>query len=306
VKEIIYTETAPVRIDKFLVKEIFLSREYIKKEIESGNISINGTIVKPSVKLKKNDKIIIKESVNSIKSTILPQKYNLDILFEDEEIIVINKPPKTLTHPTTKILTGTIINFILYHTKLSCIGLPLRPGVVHRLDKDTSGAIVFAKTDMAYWNLINQFKERKVKKYYIAIVKGIFPSETKEISLPLNASKKQPTKRSINFSDGKPSLTYLKVLAISEEYSIIQAHPITGRTHQIRLVLSFLGYPILGDEKYGEKSILIDRQALHAYSLSFYHPVTNEFLTFKAPIPEDIKLSMKKINIDINNLKLNP
>lgn len=301
-KEIIYTWEESLRIDKFLAKETSFSREHIKKEIENGNIRVNGSIVKPSLKLKKKDVITIKKPDNDFETIIPPQEGKIDILFEDEEVIVLNKPPKTLTHPTTKILKDTLINFLLYRTKLSSIGLPLRPGVVHRLDKDTSGTIVFTKTDRAYWNLVNQFKERKVKKCYITVVEGNFPPGTKEVSLPLNASRREPVKRSVNFYSGKHSLTHFKLLSTSDGYSVVEVHPVTGRTHQIRLILSFLGYPVAGDEKYGEKSHLIDRQALHAYSLSFYHPKTNDFLTFIAKIPDDIKQLLSKIKINPDNI----
>ncbi len=301
-KKIIYTEKTALRIDKFLAEKLSLSRERIKKEIENENIKVNDKTIDPSLKLKTNDLITIKELTNKFETIIPAQKSGINILFEDKEIIVLNKPPHTITHPTTKILTGTLVNFILYHTELSSIGLPLRPGVVHRLDKDTSGTIMFAKTDFAYWNLINQFKERKVKKTYIAIVEGKFSPGTKEVSLPLNVSKKERTKRNVTFSGGKTSLTHLKLISTSGVYSIVEAHPVTGRTHQIRIILSFLGHPVVGDVKYGKASSLIERQALHAYSLSFYHPKTNEFLTFIAEIPDDIKQLLKKINIDADRL----
>jgi len=222
---------------------------------------------------------------------IEPEEGILDIIYEDEEIIVINKSPGVLTHPTFSVKKGTLINKLVFHTSLSDIGALLRPGVVHRLDKDTSGVIVFAKTDFTHRNLVEQFKNRKVEKIYLAVVEGKFYPEEKEVEFTVSPSKDNPTIMKVHYLRGKKTLTRIKVLKYFDKVTLVQARPVTGRTHQIRITLAHLGFPIIGDKKYGgEKSELISRTALHSYKLSFQHSGTGRFQTFCAPVPEDFKL----------------
>jgi len=294
--EIIYNnEEKEIRIDKFLKEKIGISREKIKKMIKEGKILLNNRIIEPSYILKKNDVIEIKEYIEEIElyDVIKPEKGEIDVIYEDESLIVLNKPAGILTHPTPYIKTGTLLNFLLYHTKLSNIGAPYRPGVVHRLDKETSGVIVFAKNDFSYWSLIEQFKNRIVKKEYYAIVEGKFP-ENKIVEFRVAPDKDNPTKMRVHFLKGKDALTEIEIEKYIGNYTLLKIKPITGRTHQIRLTLSYLGYPILGDEKYGKKINLIKRIALHSYKISFIHPVSNKNVEFFADLPEDFLLLTKQ------------
>ncbi|MCM8764414.1 MAG: RluA family pseudouridine synthase, partial [Candidatus Omnitrophica bacterium] len=247
----------------------------------------------PSRKLQKGDIIEISDFFKLPSCNIEPEKGNLEILFEDQHIIVVNKPAGIITHPLKGRTKGTLLNFILAHTKLAATGLPLRPGVVHRLDRDTSGCIVFAKTDFAYFNLVNQFRDRLVKKVYRTVVEGIFPEGIEEISLPLRTDVTL-AKTSVRFS-GKNSTTRFKILKKSKNTTYLEVMPVTGRTHQIRVTLAFLGHPVLGDIKYGRQSPLIDRQALHAFSISFFHPETKKQMYFSAKIPFDFLDLLEKI-----------
>jgi len=292
--ELKYEEGIKIRIDKFLKEKIGISRERVKKLIEEGKILLNNKKVEPSYLLKKNDIIKIIEEEIKKEEVIKPEKGEIDIIYEDDDIIVVNKPSGILTHPTSHIKTGTLINFLLYHTKLSNIGLPYRPGVVHRLDKETSGVIVFAKNDFSYWSLIEQFKNRIVKKEYYAIVEGKFPENKKIVEFKVAPDRENPTKMKVHFLKGKDALTEIEVEKYIGNLTLLKIKPITGRTHQIRLTLSYLGYPVLGDEKYGKKSDLIKRLALHSYKISFLHPVSKNRVEFFAPLPEDFLLLTRK------------
>ncbi|MCM8772893.1 MAG: RluA family pseudouridine synthase [Candidatus Omnitrophica bacterium] len=284
-KEIKYENEVRIRLDKFLKKEIKFSREKIKNLIKEGKILVNEKSVEPSYLLKKNDLIKIFEEDLKENETIKPEKGEIDILYEDEDIIVVNKPSGILTHPTPKIKSGTLINHLLYHTKLSNIGYPYRPGVVHRLDKETSGVIIFAKNDFSYWSLIEQFRNRIIKKEYYAIVRGKFPEKKKTVEFKISPDKENPTKMKVHYLKGKDALTEIEVEKYIDDYTLLKIKPITGRTHQIRLTLSYLGYPIIGDLKYGEKAEKT-KLYLHSYKLTIIHPKTKNKLEFIAPLPQ--------------------
>ncbi|MFN4227602.1 MAG: RluA family pseudouridine synthase [Candidatus Ratteibacteria bacterium] len=286
-----YKKEDKIRIDKFLKQELKISREKIKKLIEENKIVVNEKKIEPSYVLKKNDVIKIYAFEDLIdKEIIKPEKGEIDIIYEDEDIIVINKPSGIITHPTPKIKSGTLLNYILYHTKLSNIGAPYRMGVVHRLDKETSGVIVFAKNDFSYWSLIEQFKNRLVKKEYYAIVEGKFPEKKKIVEFKVSPDKENPTKMKVHFLKGKEAFTEIEVEKYIDDLTLLKIKPITGRTHQIRLTLSYLGYPILGDTKYGQKKAeIVNRLALHSYKINFIHPKTGQYLEFYASFPEDFK-----------------
>ncbi|HOM27672.1 MAG TPA: RluA family pseudouridine synthase [bacterium] len=288
-REIRFDEEGKVRVDKYLKEITGLSRERIKNLIRNKKIFVNGKVIEPSYILQKGNLITIFEEEIDKEFNIEPEKGQLDIIYEDEDIIVLNKKAGILTHPTHAIKSGTLVNFLLYHTKLSNIGSPYRPGVVHRLDKETSGVIVFAKTDYAYWSLIEQFKNRIVKKTYYAIVEGRFPEKKKVVEFRVSPDRENPTKMKVHFLKGKDALTEIEVEKYVGNYTLLKIKPVTGRTHQIRLTLSYLGYPILGDDKYGKKTEIIKRVALHAYQISFLHPKTKQYVEFSAPFPEDLK-----------------
>lgn len=295
-KEIKYESEEKERIDKFLKEITKISREKIKKLIKEEKIVVNDKKVEPSYLLNKNDIIKIFEEETK-EEIIKPEKGKIDIIYEDEDIIVVNKPSGILTHPTFNIKTGTLLNLLLSHTKLSNIGSPYRPGVVHRLDKETSGVIVFAKNDFSYWSLIEQFKNRIVKKEYYAIVDGKFPEKKKIVEFKILPDKENPTKMKIHFLKGKDALTEIEVEKYMSDFTLLKIRPITGRTHQIRLTLSYLGYPVLGDEKYGKKTETMKRIALHSYKISFIHPKDKNRIEFTAELPEDFLLFLKNKGI---------
>lgn len=302
-KEIKYESEGKERIDKFLKEITKISREKIKKLIKEKKIVVNDKKVEPSYLLNKNDIIKIFEEETK-EEIIKPEKGKIDIIYEDEDIIVVNKPSGILTHPTFNIKTGTLINFLLAHTKLSNIGSPYRPGVVHRLDKETSGVIVFAKNDFSYWSLIEQFKNRIVKKEYYAIVEGKFPEKKKIVEFKILPDKENPTKMKVHFLKGKDALTEIEVEKYINDFTLLKIRPITGRTHQIRLTLSYLGYPVLGDEKYGKKTETMKRIALHSYKISFIHPKDKNRIEFTAELPEDFLLFLKRIKGLLKKFKI--
>ncbi len=278
------------RIDRYLKENLDISRERLKKLLKAGNILVDNRIVPPSYLLQNNDQI----GINSLNasfpdgSLVKPECGQIDIIYEDQNIIVVNKPAGILTHPTSRVLTGTLVNFLLYHTKLSSTGLPFRPGVVHRLDKETSGVIVFAKTDSSFDSLVRQFQNRQIEKEYIAVVQGRFQPSKKRVEFTVLPDKDDHTKMDVHYLRGKKAITILEVVKYIDNLTVVKAKPVTGRTHQIRITLAHLGYPIIGDLKYGVKSDMIDRVALHSYRLTLTIPSTGEKKSFIASIPEDL------------------
>jgi len=295
----VFDKDATERLDKFLAENLTgVSREFCKKLIENHYVSVNQNFVTvPSCRLQKGDVIEIQGTFEKPSIKLAPEKGNLEILYEDRHIIVVNKPAGIMTHPVSGQTRGTLLNLVLGHTKVSSTGLPLRPGVVHRLDRDTSGCIIFAKTDSAHLDIVNQFRDRLVKKVYRTVVEGFFPDGMDEISLPLYSTRNDLTKVSVRFS-GKKSITKFRILKKAGNTTYLEVMPVTGRTHQIRVSLSFLGHPVLGDKKYGRQSILIGRQALHAFSISFLHPETKRLLHFTAGMPEDFIDLLKKLGME--------
>ena len=218
------------------------------------------------------------------------------IIYEDETILVVDKPAGMLTHPAGKNVSGTLLNALLSYSE----GFQRleRAGIVHRLDRDTSGIIVVAKNNLAYRSLKKQFKEREIKKKYLAVVKGKFPFDKEEFKIPLGRKGDQIT-RGLTFKEGKEAITKFRVLRTFEPATFLEVFPKTGRTHQIRATLFFLGYPIIGDRKYGGKKTEIDgligRQALHSSTIGFLHPSTKKYLIFTAPLPEDMERLLQSL-----------
>ena len=292
-------ENVGKRIDSFIpmVKED-ISRSMVQKLIEQKNIKVNGKETKHSYKLKLNDEIEI--FVPEAKEIDLKaQDIPLNVIYEDNDIIVINKPKGMVVHPANGNPDGTLVNAVMNLCKdsLSGIGGEIRPGIVHRLDKDTSGAIIVAKNDKAHIALSEQLKNHEVKKTYLALVRGIIKENEATINMPIARSKKDRKKMDVD-KDGKEAITHFKVLGrYKNKYTLLQINLETGRTHQIRVHLSHIGYPIIGDEVYsnGKNEWNVSGQCLHAWKLEFNHPITGQKISLEAEIPEYFKNIIKEL-----------
>lgn len=293
------------RLDIFVLEKcpIKVSRSIIQELIRNGAVTVNGGMKKTHYLVKDGDEVIIylddlKRLINNNEQvSLLPENIPLDILYEDKDIIVINKPAGLLVHPTNKIRSGTLVNALMYHIEgFDKIGDdPSRPGIVHRLDKDTSGVLVAAKNNYSKSSLSEQFKERKTKKIYLTIVKGCLKEKEGEIELPLGRHPTLRQKRAVVFN-GKEAVTFYKVLKEFDDLiSLVWVQLETGRTHQIRVHFKHIGNPVVGDTLYGKNKfekdfeIPIERQMLHALKLGFYHPRSGKWLEFLAPLPKDFK-----------------
>ena len=286
------------RLDIYIAENFNeLSRTMIQKLIESNNILVNDKSEKVSYKVQANDNISI--DIPEAKETKLKaQEIPLDIIYEDSDIIVINKPKGMVVHPANGNPDGTLVNAILSICKnsLSGIGGELRPGIVHRLDKDTSGLIIVAKNDKAHINMSEQIKERNVKKTYIALVRGNVPEEEATINMPIGRSTKDRKKMAVT-KNGKQAITHFKVLKRYSKYTLLEIKIETGRTHQIRVHMAEIGYPVVGDAVYsnGKNEFGIEGQMLHAYKLEFMHPITNKHMELTAPLPQYFEEILKKL-----------
>ena len=292
-------ENVGKRIDSFIpMVQEDISRSMVQKLIEQKNIKVNGKETKHSYKLKLNDEIetFVPEAKEiNLKAQDIP----LNVIYEDNDIIVINKPKGMVVHPANGNPDGTLVNAVMNKCKdsLSGIGGEIRPGIVHRLDKDTSGAIIVAKNDKAHIALSEQLKNHEIKKTYLALVRGIIKENEATINMPIARSKKDRKKMDVD-KDGKEAITHFKVLErYKNKYTLLQINLETGRTHQIRVHLSHIGYPIIGDEVYsnGKNEWNVSGQCLHAWRLEFKHPITGKKISLEAEIPEYLKNIIKEL-----------
>lgn len=287
------------RIDSYLASNTESSRVTIQRLIENEKVLVNGKKIKDSYKIQFNDEITIEEEKPK-EIELKAQDIPVEILYEDNDIIVVNKPKGMVVHPANGNLDGTLVNAVMAICKdsLSGIGGEIRPGIVHRLDKDTSGAIIVAKNDKAHINLSEQIKNHQVEKTYIALVKGFVKENEATINMPIGRSTKDRKKMAVN-KNGKNAVTHFKVIERFRNYTLLEVKIETGRTHQIRVHLSEIGYPIVGDTVYsnGKNEWNIEGQCLHAKSLKFKHPITGKEMFIEAPLPEYFKnviLELKK------------
>lgn len=290
-----------MRLDAYIASKYdTLSRNMIQNLLESGNILVNGTIKKVSYKVKLGDKIEI-TIPKARELNIKPEKIPVDVVFEDKDIIVVNKPKGLVVHPANGNPDGTLVNAIMNLCKgsLSGIGGEIRPGIVHRLDKDTSGLLIVAKNDLAHINMSNQIKDRKVKKIYIALVKGIVEEDEATINMPIGRSTKDRKKMAVR-KDGKEAVTHFKVLKRYSKYTLLEVKIDTGRTHQIRVHMAEIGHPVVGDMVYsnGKNEFGIEGQMLHAKSLDFKHPVTSKEMHLEAELPQYFKDVLNKLDAE--------
>lgn len=288
--EIYVDEDIDERLDYYISKILKdRSRTYINKLIKNKLVLVNGEVVKPRYIVKNGDLIQVKLPKEK-NIEIIPENIPIDIIFEDRDILVINKPKGMVIHPTPNNTSGTLVNALLYYDKnISSVGEALRPGIVHRLDKDTSGIIVIAKNQKAYKNLIEQFKLRKVKRVYIALIYGQLDIKEATINAPIGRDPANRTKMTVIYENSKEAITDYKVLQEFTDYSLVELSLQTGRTHQIRVHMAYLGHPIVGDMIYSNKKdeFNLDSQLLHAKKIGFYHPRNKEYLEFEAEFPEN-------------------
>ena len=284
-------DSLSVRLDYFLAQQLTdqFSRTKIKQLIEKGKITLNDKAVKPHTHIEAGDQILISYDEEPEDFT-RAENIAIDVLYEDSDIIVVNKPAGMVVHPACGNPSGTLVNALLHHAKtLSSVGGAIRPGLVHRLDKDTSGILVIAKNDSSHRFLAHQFKQHDINRCYWVVVKGVVQHNEMRADYALGKSPLNRKKVIVKPDDGKPSVTNFRVLKRFANATLLEARPETGRTHQIRVHLRSLGYPVLGDLVYGVMSPLIQRQALHAKELGFTHPTTKKKVLFSSEIPPDMK-----------------
>ena len=286
---VVEEEDKGTRLDQYLVKQLDLTRTRVQNMIKENNLEGNNENTKVAYKIEPNDsvRVYIPEVVEK---DIEAEDIKLDIVYQDGDIAIINKYSGMVVHPAHGHYSGTLVNAILFQIKdLSGINGEMRPGIVHRLDKDTSGLIIVAKNDKAHTKLTEMFKNKEIKKTYLAIVKGKVSKETGRIETNIGRDEKDRKKMSVSRDEkkGKLAITTYKVIDSNERYSLLDVNIETGRTHQIRVHMKHIGYPILGDIVYGRPDNKIMRQMLHAYKLEFKHPITSEEMVLEAQLPKD-------------------
>ena len=285
-----------IRIDKFLADNTDYSRERILKMIKQGFVKVNNDNVKPSYKVEIDDEINIDESF-TIESDLTPQDVDFEIVYEDDDLMVINKPSGLVVHPGNGNQDNTLVNGLLMHNKkLSDIGSDERPGIVHRIDKDTSGLMVVAKSNKAHELLSEGFKHKAIKRTYIALIKGVFPHDTATIDAPIGRDKNNRLKMCVTAENSKEAITHLKVLKRYDKYTLVSLNLETGRTHQIRVHMSYIGYPIYNDPVYTTHEATPFGQFLHSSEIDFDHPITGKHLHFKAELPKEFQDFLDKIS----------
>lgn len=283
------------RIDKVLTNYLDYSRSILGKMLEDGSILVNNQKVKPSYLVSTGDIVeVIKDYVKEC--TLKPTKMDLDIIYEDDDVLVINKPSGVVVHPGSGNKDETLANGLIYYTnELSTLNGNLRPGIVHRLDKDTSGVMLIAKNDKAHQILSEDFKEHKVKREYVALLEGVFPHNEAKIDAPIGRDVKNRKKMCVTGTNSKNAITYLKVLKRYKEYTLVSLKLETGRTHQIRVHMKYIGYPVFNDPVYSHEVIKGVGQFLHSKNIYFIHPITKKEMFFDSDYPDYFKDYLKNL-----------
>ncbi|MBQ9425443.1 MAG: RluA family pseudouridine synthase [Erysipelotrichaceae bacterium] len=290
---IVDEENTDVRLDVYLAENTPLSRTAIQKLIENGQLFLNGEVPNKKTKTQLNDHVSFCYEEKTL-TDILPQDIPLNIVYEDEDLIVINKPKGIVVHPAVGNPDGTIVNALLYHCKeLSDVNGYYRPGIVHRIDKDTSGLLVCAKNNETHSNLSEQLKDKTCFRKYYAIVSGVIENNEGEIDAPIGRSEKNRQNMCVTPKNSRPALTLFRVLERYDDSCLLDVELKTGRTHQIRVHMQYIGHPVVNDQRYGRKIIDESGQYLHAYYLSFIHPKTMERMEFQTDMPEYMKEYIK-------------
>ena len=292
-------EDVGTRIDVFLAENMEdLSRSGVQKLIDEGMITLNGGKTKANYKLREKD--IIDVTVPEVKEVeILPEDIPLDILYEDADVIVVNKPQGMVVHPAPGHTSGTLVNALMFHCgdDLSGINGEKRPGIVHRIDKDTSGVLMVAKNDMAHQSLAAQLAEHSITRKYNAVVYNGFNEDEGTVNKPIGRNPQDRKKMAVTEKHSRHAVTHYRVIERMEKFTLIEAQLETGRTHQIRVHMTYIGHPLLGDPVYGPKKqpVSLEGQALHARVLGFVHPRTGEYMEFEAPLPPHFEALLERL-----------
>ncbi len=295
IKKIIVDESGK-RIDKYISEKLDLTRSRVQKLIDDGMVTINGNVAKSSAKVNEGE--VLSVEIPELKPLeIVPEEIPLNILYDDDDVIVIDKPKGMVVHPANGNYTGTLVNAIMskFGDNLSGINGVIRPGIVHRIDKDTSGVLVIAKNDKAHLKLAEQLKEHSMTRVYVAVVRGKLKEKVGTIDAPIGRNPKDRKKMGV-VANGKRAVTHYKVIKELDDCSVIEVRLETGRTHQIRVHMSYIGHPLLGDSVYsnGKNKYGFVGQALHAKILGFIHPSTGEYMEFSSNLPEEFERLLAK------------
>lgn len=300
--KITVVDEAGQRIDKILVKALTdFSRTQIQMLIQDGHVLVNGKAIKASYKVEVNDEVMV--HIPEPESTdILAEDIPLDIVYEDQDVIVVNKPTGMIVHPSAGIYKGTLVNALLYHCHdLSGINGVMRPGIVHRIDKETSGLLMVAKNDMAHTSLSEQLQEHTVTRRYLALVHGLIPHEFGRIEAPIGRDPKDRQKMTCTDKNAKDAITNFKVLERFKDMTLVECCLETGRTHQIRVHMQYIGHPVYGDPQYGlKRDDTTYGQYLHAKILGFVHPRTGEDMYFESELPDFFKVKLDELRNEMN------
>ena len=288
------------RIDRYLTEMLpEQSRSFFKKLIRDGFVMVNHIIVKVNYRLKTGDVIEI-DIPDAVPTEIVPENIPLDILYEDDDLLIVNKPKGMVVHPAVGHSTGTLVNAIMYHCQgnLSGINGEIRPGIVHRIDKDTTGSLIICKNDEAHRNIAEQIKEHSVTRRYVGVVAGTFSEESGTVEGAIGRHPNDRKRMTINEKNGKPAVTHYRVLQTLKGASFMEFELETGRTHQIRVHMASISHPLLGDTVYGNSKnpYKLQGQALHARTIGFIHPTTGEYIEVSAPIPEYMTELVRKLS----------
>ena len=289
---IVDESTDHIRIDKYL-NELLpdQSRSYIQKLLKDGHILVNNSIIKPNYKVKADDRIQI-DIPEPIEANIEAENIPLDIIYEDNDVLIVNKPKEMVVHPAPGNYSGTLVNALMYHCKdsLSNINGVLRPGIVHRIDKNTTGCLIVCKNDQSHNFVADQLSEHSINRIYVGIVYGVLKDDEGTIDVPIGRNKRDRKLMSVN-EDGKRAITHYKVLKRFRDYTLVQFKLETGRTHQIRVHMAYINHPLLGDDQYGRQKCKFNLtgQCLHAKTIGLIHPSTKEYIEFEVDEPEYFK-----------------
>lgn len=288
-----------IRVDVYVARALDISRSYAGNLIKNGNVSRRDRVLKANYRVAEGDEIVI-EKDEAEDLTVEAENIPLDIVYEDEDIIVVNKARGMVVHPAAGNPNGTLVNALLWHCdgELSGINGVIRPGIVHRLDKDTSGLMVAAKTDAAHKDLAEQIKAHTARRTYVALVHGNIVEAKGRIDAPLGRHPKDRIKMAVNMKDGKDAITHFTVLERFGNYTLVQCRLETGRTHQIRVHMAYIGHPVVNDPLYGYKrdAFSIEGQALHSCALDLVHPIMKQAMHFEAPWPNDFKAVVQAVD----------